>query len=141
MSKLCSASHTEENIQNMRHECISRKPSLIRLEIKYRVEQIFAQRMFDCCLPAQRYRSLIFMGFVHSKFGCRANAFFVHFIQSEMRYHTSSSHLQQHPQARGNRLKIRWEQRYSQVFTTFRQETLDTSILTSIVHLNVIYSL
>lgn len=45
------------------------------------------------------------MDFVHSKFGCRENTFFVDFVQSEIGNHTPSSRLQEHPQARGSRLK------------------------------------
>lgn len=73
---------------------MSEKPSLIRLEIKYKAKQICAQRTFDHCLTAQSYRSLIFSGFVHSKFGCRESTFFVHFIWSEMWSHAPTSHLQ-----------------------------------------------
>lgn len=58
-------------------DCIIGRPYLIRLEIKHRDEQIFAHRMPIYIFPAQRYRSLIFMGFVHSKFGSLANELFV----------------------------------------------------------------
>lgn len=70
---------------------MTEKSSLIRLEIKYKAKQIFAQRTFDHHLTARRYRSLIF--FVHSKFGYGANIFFVHFIWSEMWSDASTSHL------------------------------------------------
>lgn len=137
MSKLCSASHTEEDIQNMRHEFIWGKPSLIRLEIKYRV---CTQNVWSLS-PSSEIQIINLCELCSFKIGCRVNAFFVHFIWTEMWYHTPSSHLQQHPQARGSRLKIRWKQSYSQVFITYKQETLDASILASIAHLNEIYSL
>lgn len=103
-----------------------RKIKLNRSEIKYKAKKIFSQRTFDHGFTAERYRFLIFSGFVHSKFGCRANTFFVHFTWSEMWSHASTSIYSHIP--KGHQVKNQ-----TKMLITFKQETLDTSILASIV--------
>lgn len=85
--------------------------------------------MFDRFFLAQRYRSLIFMDFVHSKFGCRENTFFVDFVQTEIGNLTPSSRLQEHPQARGSRLKKKKMKTAQLPSVYIIQEILDTTIL------------
>lgn len=76
---------------------MSEKPSLIGQKLNIRPKKYFPREHL-ITVSQLRYGFLIFSGFVHSKFGCRANTFFVHFTWSDMWSHASTSHLQSYPQ-------------------------------------------